>query len=242
MLQRAVETSGISPDRLCVEVPVQCIGAVADAAQKAARLHDCGIQISLSDFTDDQISRHALALVEPDMVMLDARHLGSSAQARDAATLLRSACVFARSRGVAVHARGVETRAQLEAVRDWGCDGVQGYLLAQPFSRAMAGADPRSRGRARSAAPAANQFGLTGIEVRRNARITSIAVQMDLHWHISCIDKYRRGDKMCPLITIPEGAPREERMDLVRTGRHIAGRLQYHGRTWPGHSEGRSEA
>lgn len=133
MLQRAVETSGISPDRLCVEVPVQCISAVADATQKAARLHDCGIQISLSDFTDDQVSRHALALVAPDMVMLDARHLGSSAQARDAATLLRAACVFARSRGVAVHARGVETRAQLEAVRDWGCDGVQGYLLAQPF-------------------------------------------------------------------------------------------------------------
>ncbi|HBD38405.1 MAG TPA: GGDEF domain-containing protein, partial [Cupriavidus sp.] len=26
-----------------------------------------------------------------------------------------------------------ETRSQLEAVRDWGCDGVQGYLLAQPF-------------------------------------------------------------------------------------------------------------
>ncbi|MNR47290.1 EAL domain protein [compost metagenome] len=41
--------------------------------------------------------------------------------------------MLAHAHGVPVCAKGVETRVQLEAVRAWGCDSVQGYLLAQPF-------------------------------------------------------------------------------------------------------------
>ncbi|MNT85619.1 cyclic-di-GMP phosphodiesterase [compost metagenome] len=43
---------------------------------------------------------------------------------------------MARRAGVAVCAKGVESRQQLETVRAWGCHGVQGYLLAQPFPAA----------------------------------------------------------------------------------------------------------
>jgi len=133
MLRRAVEAAGISPGRLCVEVPVGTVVDAPDTTQKAMRLRENGIRIALADFGNDQASHRALALVSPDMVMLDARHLGNAAQASHAASALQAACKLAKSHGAAVYARGVETSAQLDTVRSWGCDGMQGYLLAQPF-------------------------------------------------------------------------------------------------------------
>ncbi|MFJ5381850.1 EAL domain-containing protein, partial [Cupriavidus sp. CER94] len=51
----------------------------------------------------------------------------------DMAASLRRACEWAKARGVAVCAKGVETQAQLDVIRSWGCDTMQGFLLAQPF-------------------------------------------------------------------------------------------------------------
>ncbi|SFC92819.1 diguanylate cyclase/phosphodiesterase [Cupriavidus sp. OV038] len=133
MLRRAVEAYGVGPGRLCVEVPVSIVPDSPETAHKATLLHDTGIGMALSDFTDNAASLRALEITRPDVVTLDARHLGHATRSGDIAAHLRAACVLAHAHGVPVCAKGVETRTQLEAVRDWGCDSVQGYLLAQPF-------------------------------------------------------------------------------------------------------------
>ncbi len=133
MLRRAIDACGIPPGHICVEVPVGIVPDSPIAMDKAARLREGGVHIALTEFTDAATSRRALALVQPDMVTLDARHLGHASQQPDMANSLRAACAFAKSQDVAVCVKGVETQAQLDVVRGWGCDSVQGYLLAQPF-------------------------------------------------------------------------------------------------------------
>ncbi|MGO4306280.1 GGDEF domain-containing phosphodiesterase [Cupriavidus sp. RAF12] len=133
MLRRAIDAFHIAPGRLCVEVPVDIVPDTEETALKAAELRDGGVRIALSDFTDNAASHRALERVRPDLVTLDARHLGHADRPTEVAAQLRAACAFAHSHGVSVCAKGVETRAQLEIVRSWGCDGIQGYLLAQPF-------------------------------------------------------------------------------------------------------------
>lgn len=132
MLRRAIDAHHIRPGQLCVEVPVDIVPP-AQATDKARRLRDGGVGIALADFTDAETSLRALSLVQPDMVTLDARHLGHASQKPDTAASLRRACEWAKARGVAVCAKGVETPAQLDAIRSWGCDTMQGFLLAQPF-------------------------------------------------------------------------------------------------------------
>ena len=136
MLRRAIDAHGIAPGQICVEVPVGIVPGPAETFDKAGRLRDGGVPIVLADFTDNDISRRALTLVQPDMVTLDARHLGHAAQGPDMAAALRRACVLAAEHGVSVCAKGVETQAQLDVVRSWGCDSMQGFLLAQPFPAA----------------------------------------------------------------------------------------------------------
>ncbi len=108
----------------------------AESTDKARRLREGGVGIALADFTDSEHSRQTLSLVQPDMVTLDARHLGHASQQPGMAANLQRACEWAKARGVAVCAKGVETTAQLDVVRSWGCDSVQGFLLAQPFPAA----------------------------------------------------------------------------------------------------------
>lgn len=133
MLLRAIRDSKVVPGQVCVEVPVGIVPDASTAAAKAAALRDGGIHIALADLTDDDAGRRALDLVRPDMVTLDVRRLGHANQHPGTEASLRAACTRAISEGVPVCAKGVETQAQLDAVRNWGCDSMQGYLLAQPF-------------------------------------------------------------------------------------------------------------
>lgn len=133
MLRRAIDHHHVSPGQICVEVPVDIVPNAMETTDKAQRLRDGGVDIALADFTDAGASRQALALVRPDMVTLDARHLGHASQKPDMATSLRNACKWAKGQGVGVCVKGIETQAQLDVVRGWQCDTMQGFLLAQPF-------------------------------------------------------------------------------------------------------------
>ncbi|MCA3184734.1 EAL domain-containing protein [Cupriavidus sp.] len=133
MLRRAIDAHHVKPGQICVEVPVDIVPGSTEASDKARRLRGGGVGIALADFTDSAASQQALSLVQPDMVTLDARHLGHASQKPDTAASLRRACEWAKARGVTVCAKGVETQAQLDVVRGWGCDTMQGFLLAQPF-------------------------------------------------------------------------------------------------------------
>lgn len=133
MLRGAIEAHGISPGQICIEVPVGSVPDSPETSAKAAQLREAGVRIALNDFTDDEGSRRALLLVEPDLVTLDARNLGHARQKHDMTSALQAACRLATAHGAAVCVKGVETQVQLDLVRQWGCHIVQGYLLAQPF-------------------------------------------------------------------------------------------------------------
>jgi EAL domain-containing protein (putative c-di-GMP-specific phosphodiesterase class I) len=52
---------------------------------------------------------------------------------------------MANSLGMRTVAEGVETEAQLEFLRQRGCDAMQGYLVAKPLSAAEFAAFVRGR-------------------------------------------------------------------------------------------------
>jgi len=59
---------------------------------------------------------------------------------------------MARSLGLRVVAEGVETRAQLEFLRNHRCDAFQGYLFSKPLTALEASAMLRAQAGGRSAA------------------------------------------------------------------------------------------
>jgi len=128
-----IDASGIAPHRLSIEVAVAAVPDDADLWARFGLLRKRGVQLTLSDFDDRPESLETFQRIHPDIVTLDVRQLGHADLPPGTEQRLRAACAFARKAGATVCAKGIETRQQLEQVRDWGCDAVQGFLLAQPF-------------------------------------------------------------------------------------------------------------
>ena len=97
-------------------------------------LRGAGVRLALDDFGTGysslsylhQFPLHTLKVDRSFIAALDADS-GSSAQA-----VLRAVCSLGHSLGMEVIAEGIETRAQLELVRQMGCTLGQGYLFARP--------------------------------------------------------------------------------------------------------------
>jgi EAL domain-containing protein (putative c-di-GMP-specific phosphodiesterase class I) len=77
-----------------------------------------------------------VANLEPEFVKIDmsiVRGVDSSPMKRRLIGALGPAC---RDASIRIVAEGIETLAELDAVRELGCDLVQGFLLARPASPA----------------------------------------------------------------------------------------------------------
>ncbi|MEZ5457626.1 MAG: EAL domain-containing protein [Lysobacteraceae bacterium] len=95
-----------------------------------------GVRVALDDFGTGYSSlsylhQFPLQVLKIDRSFVEAIGQPSSA---NALAVLNAICVLGRSLGMEVVAEGIETRAQWEQVRDFGCHYGQGFLLATPQS------------------------------------------------------------------------------------------------------------
>jgi diguanylate cyclase (GGDEF)-like protein len=129
----ALESSGLPPERLCLEVTESVVLEDADRCVAALQgLRDIGVGVSLDDFGTGYCSLSYLRRLPIDSLKIDRSFVrGLGAEAEDD-SIVTSVIDLARSLGVSVVAEGVETEDQLEGLRARGCDTVQGFLFARP--------------------------------------------------------------------------------------------------------------
>ncbi len=98
-------------------------------------MHDLkalGIKIALDDFGTGQSSLSHLRKFPIDIVKIDRDFVRDVPHNRDGVALVSAIISMAHGLGKRVVAEGVETEAQLEFLRDLGCDGIQGFLFSRP--------------------------------------------------------------------------------------------------------------
>jgi EAL domain-containing protein (putative c-di-GMP-specific phosphodiesterase class I) len=150
IVDRALQRSGLAPQRLCLEITESAI--VADVGQAVRRLHTLrsfGIFISLDDFGTGWSSLGQLHRLPVDRIKVDRSFVagltgrredgvngagGVSGAGADAAAeaVVRAIVALGHGLGLVVTAEGVETPEQLDRLRELGCDGVQGFLVGRP--------------------------------------------------------------------------------------------------------------
>ena len=95
-------------------------------------LERLGVRLCLDDFGTGHSSLSALSRFPFDVVKLDQSVTHAAAADARSARILGAVVGVARAADLKVVAEGIETTPQLEVVRDLGCDGAQGFLLAAP--------------------------------------------------------------------------------------------------------------
>jgi diguanylate cyclase (GGDEF)-like protein/PAS domain S-box-containing protein len=125
--------TGLPASRLDLEVTEGLLIKDAESALfTLRRLKALGVQISMDDFGTGYSSLSYFRMFPFDKVKIDQSFVADMIENPQSRAIIRSVIGLGRGLGVPVVAEGVETAAQLQALRDEGCDQVQGFLIARP--------------------------------------------------------------------------------------------------------------
>jgi EAL domain-containing protein (putative c-di-GMP-specific phosphodiesterase class I) len=128
-----LDREGLDHGSVCLEITESML--MVDAAiegETLARLHELGVTLAADDFGTGYSSLLYLRRFPIDILKLDRRFVAGIDQNPTDRSIVGSMIDLAHSLELMAIAEGVETRAQLEALRSFGCDLAQGYLWSKP--------------------------------------------------------------------------------------------------------------
>ncbi|MBY0357421.1 MAG: diguanylate cyclase [Candidatus Obscuribacterales bacterium] len=117
----------------CVEISEQqFIGDPSYLREHTTALQKAGILVAIDDVGFGRSSLESLILLEPDVVKVDIKYVAGIAVDPQKQRLLRRLVKVVQALGAELVAEGVETREDMEVVRDMGVQYAQGYLWGYP--------------------------------------------------------------------------------------------------------------
>ena len=132
-VMRALDISGLEPDRLGVELTEHAVVQdLASAIKALSALREMGIQVSLDDFGTGYSSLFYLRELPISEVKIDRVFIDRLDASEEDAAIVESVIRLARTVGVSAVAEGVERAAQASLLMSMGCPAAQGYLWGRP--------------------------------------------------------------------------------------------------------------
>ncbi len=134
---QALEVSGLRSDRLELEITETVMLQDTDATLAILRqFQELGVRIAMDDFGTGYSSLSYLRRFPFDRIKIDQTFVRDLCTKKDCIAIVRAVTTLGCDLGMATTAEGVETREQLDALAQAGCNEVQGYF----FSPAVPGA------------------------------------------------------------------------------------------------------
>ena len=126
--------TGLPAEALCIEMTESAVTEDVESAFEAMRdLKDLGATISVDEFGIGTSTIGLLRRVpDLDSLKIDPLFVAGLGSPGGRADLVGVIVGMARTMGMSAVAEGVETEAQVEALRELGCDAAQGHHLGGP--------------------------------------------------------------------------------------------------------------
>ena len=137
MVQEALASADLHASRLQVEITE---GAMMenrdDALLTMNQLKALGVTIAVDDFGTGYSSLSYLKHFPVDTLKIDRAFVKELSEQTTDSNIVAAIVQLGRSLGLSVMAEGVETEEQLAVLQRYGCDTIQGYVMAPPLSTA----------------------------------------------------------------------------------------------------------
>ena len=137
-VQNALASSGLSPDRLELEITESVMMSNSSRAVEVLRkISDTGVCICLDDFGTGYSSLSYLHKFPFYKIKIDRSFIRDLMTPNGSDVIVKSIIDLSFSIGVRITAEGVETDEQLDWLLAAGCGEVQGYLISRPVPAAQ---------------------------------------------------------------------------------------------------------
>lgn len=134
MVKRTLQESGLAPKMLEIELTESVIMDNIQTSSTVLRdLKKMGVHISMDDFGTGYSSLSLLKRLPLDTLKIDQSFVRDITTDAEDAAIVDAVISLAHSLRLRVIAEGVETREQLDFLREHGCDEAQGYLYSRPL-------------------------------------------------------------------------------------------------------------
>ena len=126
--------AGLPPTRLELEITESLLlNDNEHTLQTLHRLRAIGVRISMDDFGTGYSSLSYLRAFPFDKIKIDRSFMRDLESRGDSLAIIKAVIGLGQSLGMSTTAEGVETEEQLKAVREQGCNEVQGFLFSPPL-------------------------------------------------------------------------------------------------------------
>ncbi len=131
----ALATAGVPGELLCIEITENTVMADPEQAiDVLRRIRAMNVKTAIDDFGTGYSSMAYLKILPIDELKLDRSFVRDMATDHNNHVLVESLVELGHNLGMEVVAEGVEDSPTLTALRQIGCDVVQGYHLAHPLA------------------------------------------------------------------------------------------------------------
>jgi EAL domain-containing protein (putative c-di-GMP-specific phosphodiesterase class I) len=133
LLEGLLDATGVAPSRLTLELTEHApIADLRHAAANLRRLRRVGLRAALDDFGAGFSTATRLAWLECDELKIDRALVQGLEHSDEQRCVVESLIELAHGRGMSACAEGVETHAALRLLSAFGCDRMQGFVVARP--------------------------------------------------------------------------------------------------------------
>ncbi|MGI9433935.1 MAG: putative bifunctional diguanylate cyclase/phosphodiesterase [Geminicoccaceae bacterium] len=134
LVESALKRTGIEPENLEIELTEGVMFENSKVAiDSLTRLNDLGVTFSLDDFGTGYSSLSYVRRLPVHRLKIDQSFVHRLGQDGQDDAIVRTIIDLGHSLDLQVTAEGVETRYQLDRLRELGCDEVQGDLISPPL-------------------------------------------------------------------------------------------------------------
>ncbi|MHB8282633.1 MAG: EAL domain-containing protein, partial [bacterium] len=130
----ALDRYEIAPSLLDIEITEGVfIQNLDDTLKILNTFKEKGIKISIDDFGTGYSSLSYIKNIPADFIKIDISFISGMIENIKDTAIVNTVVVLASKLGMNTIAEGVETEEQLEILKSFGCDMVQGYLFSKPL-------------------------------------------------------------------------------------------------------------
>jgi len=126
----------LDPSYLELEITETMMMDVEYATSALAKFKELGVRISVDDFGTGYSSLNYLKSLPVDKLKIDRTFVRDILNSSNDAAIVRTIITMGHHLNHTVIAEGVETKEQLQYLRENGCDELQGYIYSPPLSAA----------------------------------------------------------------------------------------------------------